>query len=90
MGMNGGWVSVNEASRAQPLFGRRLLNVLRPPAVSSWRKRFVQRAARAAPELSTETLDALASLWIAKRSSMSPEEAAESAVLWVRCGGIHF
>jgi hypothetical protein len=61
----------------------RSISAFGAPAPGLWRDRFMAQASLLAPDLSAETLDALASLWAFKRLPMSPEEAAQFALLSV-------
>jgi hypothetical protein len=76
------------ASNVHSLLHRCLSKVLGPAPSNAWRERFLQQASLLAPELPAETLDGLASCWAGEGSSMNPEQAAQSAVLWACCGGI--
>jgi hypothetical protein len=87
MAMESRWIEA-AASSAQTLLHRCLPDVFGDCWRSEWEARFVDRICVLAPELPAETLANLASHWRTQDVSVTPEDAAQSAVLWIRSGGI--
>jgi hypothetical protein len=53
-----------------------------------WLRQFIHYLSVTTPELPADSLVALAAYWAPRAKTVSPEEAAQSASVWIQSGGI--
>jgi hypothetical protein len=85
--MNRRWVEA-AASRAELGFQQCLLKMFRECTYHEWIERFSIRLSQLAPDIPPAAVADVAAYCAKRDASQQPEEAAQSALVWVRSGGV--